>query len=123
MRTFVDKWLQREPFESVRMGGISIGYEEAIQSLAATSMAAMIQRGIEVITEENSKEATTIVDEKVHELNERYGYSGAQVGAAKNMISVIATHGYEKAIQIMKDSDPSRIILIQNGLIINWKEE
>lgn len=101
--------------ESVSMGGISDSYEAGIQDCAIQTM-----RNLQMITLPEDEEAFGVAVEvaanaAVELLNKKYGFSGAQVGAAKNMAAVFWKQTPEKGIEMMKKQDPERIIKIRKA--------
>jgi hypothetical protein len=92
-------WDAGDSIWSVEMGGMGPGYEQCIQVLA-----------VEIMRE---KDGTPLPekdgwdhwgDEVVHRLDKTFGFSGAQVGAAKNIASVYLKQGYAKGLG-MVDAD------------------
>ena len=120
LRKWIADYDNGNEMESVSMGGISEGYEAAIQDCAIETM-----RNLQMITLPEDKEAfgaavEVAADAAVELLDKTYGFSGAQVGAAKNMAAVFWRQTPEKGIAMMKEQDPKRIIKIrkaENGTV------
>jgi hypothetical protein len=92
-------WDRGDSIWSVEMGGLGPGYEQCIQVLA-----------VEILRE---KVGTPLPadgkwenwgDEVVDRLNAQYGFSGAQVGAAKNIAACFLKQGPRRALD-SADSD------------------
>ena len=106
--------------ESVSMGGISEGYENAIQSLAVEISRRLPDYPEEAIAKETIGVA---LDEAVGLLNSTHGFSGAQAGGAKNLAWNIWRRGTES----FKDV-PDRIIKIKKvddkrAAVVNYQEK
>lgn len=86
----LEKWDAGEPVVTVEMGGLGEGYEMAIQTLAFELI-----RDAEPIPE--SGVIDNWGDQTVARLN-GYGFSGAQVGAAKNLAANFLKFGYEESM-------------------------
>lgn len=102
-----------EEVESVNMGGLGMGYELALQNLAVE-----ILRGIAGIDLPGNNEDFRITLEKVRDkaavsLDEQYGFSGAQVGAATNLAAVFWRNTPLLAMDKMRTKDISRVIKLQ----------
>lgn len=93
-------WDSGETVFSVEMGGLGPGYEMAIQGLAFELM-----RALKDFTEWGNKEAWEEIDHKLDEVVSRCdkepwgGFSGAQVGGAKNIAACVCRHGYRTALR------------------------
>ena len=93
----IEKYENGEAVRSVEMGGLSDGYEEAIQTL-----------GFRL-----AKQGESIKSYDGFEIPEDLkgrGYSGAQVGAAINLCNVFLKNGYEGGLKLV---DESRIIIVR----------
>ena len=101
--------------ESVSMGGLGDGYEIAIQDCAVEIIRGL--QGIEVPEKDEDfrKQFESVSNEVATRLDKKHGFSGAQVGAAKNIAAVFWRKTPEVGIQTMKDQDAERIIHIQKG--------
>jgi hypothetical protein len=112
----IKQWLsdydKDNEMETVSMGGISDGYEAAIQDCAIE-----IMRGLPEDVPDDIEEFHMAIkkaqDHAVKILNNFHGFSGAQVGAASNMASVFWRRTPKVGIEIMQKSDPDRIIKIK----------
>ncbi len=119
MNKELKKWIEDydagNEMTSVSMGGISKGYEEAIQILAIEAMRNLQIIEMPIDRDEFSTIVNCAVDAAASFLDKKHGFSGAQVGAAKNMAAVFWRQTPEKGIQMMKDSNPDRLILIKKS--------
>lgn len=96
---------------TVSMGGFGDGYELALQECAIEAMRNL--QGIDV-PEENEKFVeilNTAVDKAANKLDDEHGFSGAQVGAAKNIAAVFWKQTPERAIKMLPDEE--RILKMQ----------
>ena len=99
------KWDAGESVFSVEMGGLGPGYEQAIQILAFELMRAF--GSVEIadgLSEDEWQilwegELKRIRDATTDALNAKYGYSGAQVGAATNLALCVIRQGYRAALR------------------------
>lgn len=106
----VERWDNGETIWSIEMGGLGPGYEQAIQLLFVEILR---DHGQDVIPtdDEEFKKWVDSLDDTVHRLSHE-GYSGAQVGAAKQLAYKFITDGWDK---IMADeSIKDRHIQISN---------
>lgn len=117
-----------QELESVSMGGMGSGYELAIQSCAVEIIRNL--QGIEPPEDINDfrQQLSNAEDKAVALLNNRFGFSGAQVGAAKNIASVFWRKTPQGGIDKMKEQDPDRVIKIKKGAdsfveLVDYKEE
>lgn len=119
MNTELAKWISdydnRNVVLSVEMGGISDEYEQAIQALAVEIMRNLIDVNVPHNGENIASKITQATDVAIKQIAEKYGFSGAQVGAAQNIASVFWFKTPDKAIESMKQIDKERIIKIQQG--------
>lgn len=110
----VEKWLYDynagKEVKSVEMGGIAKEYEEAIQDLSVEILKEMVE------TESSLDELNKISDRAVSRLSDIHGFSGAQVGAAKNLCAVFWKNGVPTALDMMFKQEPNRIIKIKKGI-------
>jgi len=100
----VEKWDRGESIWSVEMGGLGPGYEQAIQVLIVELLRDNLDKEFPA---DNDKEGwhawgaayDTWGDDTVHRIDESCGgFSGAQVGVAKNVALNILRKGYGKAM-------------------------
>ena len=108
---YIEDFDNGNEIESVEMGGISDGYEIAIQLLAIETARNLQYIKLPESDEDFSSVVSIANDAAIDLLND--GYSGAQVGASKNMAAIFYRQTPAVAIQKMKDRDPSRIIKIR----------
>jgi hypothetical protein len=123
LKQWLSDYKEGKEVETVEMGGISIGYENAIQHLAYCALTTLS----EIKAPEDDNQFThlinTTIDKWVHKLNDQHGFSGAQVGAAKNLTAIFYRKTPDVGLQMMRDSDPGRIIkMTKNGVITLQKE-
>jgi len=112
LKEFIEAYDNGEQLKSVEMGGISVGYEIAIQDLAIETMRKLQMITIPEDDKDFSDVVTLMTDNTAKELS-FHGFSGAQVGAAKNIVAVLWRQTPKKGIEMMESKDPSRIIIIQ----------
>lgn len=105
----ISNWKAGKEVDSCSLGGLGDEYEEAIQTLAFeifstwdTSKPTVNEDGSKV-----SKEFETHAQVKTVELDQKWGFSGAQVGAAKRMAFQFAHYGYG---EMMKKLPADRLI-------------
>jgi hypothetical protein len=98
--------------QSVDMGGFGYGYEVAIQECAMEALRILQDKTLGDSDINNGLMIHNSVNQAADALVEKYGFSGAQVGAAENIASVFFKNGPKVAIQMMADIDPSRIFNI-----------
>lgn len=92
-------WDGNKPVFSIEMGGLGPGYEMAIQGLAFECMREI--RGFAKWDDKGELDKVNkMLDEVVHRFNDEPwgGFSGAQVGAAKNLAAMVCRNGYRAAL-------------------------
>lgn len=117
-------WDAGEAVQSVEMGGLSVGYELAIQCVAFEMLRAL--RDDPVLAQINAKapdqgefppQFGEMLDDIASRLDEKQpdgsyklgGLSGAQVGAAKSLAVNLTRHGYDNA----RRKVPERMIFVR----------
>lgn len=106
----VKDWNENHPVWSAELGGIGPAYEQAIQVLLFEIMTKWGDKPLPPPEGDNYPiEYTKHVDEIVHELDERCGFSGAQVGIAKGTAWQFMKYGYA---HMMNKLEPDRHILV-----------
>jgi hypothetical protein len=111
----VAKWDEGETIWSIEMGGLGPGYEQAIQLLFVEIM----RDHIDTPFPQDEKELKEYLNNKFGEEaikrtdKNAGGYSGAQVGAAKQLAYKFMTDGWDKVMAI--DSIKDRHIQISNS--------
>lgn len=80
LKEAVNKWKNNACVTTIEMGGIGPGYEQAIQVLVFEYLTKYFEKDFKGFTEKNF---LPIYDK----LNEAFQFSGAQVGAAKFLIT------------------------------------
>lgn len=119
MNTELTKWLDDydngKEVESVEMGGISDGYEMAIQDCAIEIIRALVMVNPPEQKEAFSSVVSIAADSAVDLLDKKHGFSGAQVGAAKNLAAVFWRQTPIIGLEKMRQQDPDRIIRIRKS--------
>lgn len=97
---------------TIEMGGMGPGYEQAIQILVFE----LIREGLKSGTPErdDSEAWKTWGDDVIKRCDEKYGYSGAQVGAAKSLASGFLVNGYRTTCR-SPELDPDRRIQVSKN--------
>jgi hypothetical protein len=108
---YLNKFIAGNEVESVIMGGIADSYERGIQDLFIQTIRQLQYRTI--IEVNFSATVGECIDKAVALLNKFHGFSGAQVGAAKNISSIFWKQTPEKALDMMRKDEPDRIIKIK----------
>lgn len=107
-KDIVAAWDTGESIWSIEMGGIGPGYEQAIQLL----MVELLRDNADTpLPDPKSKQADIWGDPTVHRLNLTCGFSGAQVGAARQIAYRILRDGYAAMVNSIPDG---RKILVSN---------
>lgn len=113
----IKEWLSNydagKEVETVEMGGLGDGYEVPIQHLAIEVIREISENEI---PNDISQEVNRIAHDVATRLDDLHGFSGAQVGAAKNIAAVFLKNGIDKGLQMMRDREPERIIKIKKGI-------
>lgn len=110
-------WDRGETVFTVEMGGIGPGYEQCIQILAFELMREWNGRFPPVgepMSDGDRQKLNDSADAVVHLLNAQYGFSGAQVGAAKNLASLVCRRGYRAALRMPEVKD--RLIQVSRNM-------
>lgn len=115
LKELIDRYDNGIPIETVEMGGIGERYELAIQELAIEIMRNLKNRKPSTDSGDNIPTVNIFTMKAVESMKQHYGFSGAQVGAAKNLASIYWIKGYVKSLNEMKKKDAERIILVQKG--------
>lgn len=111
------RWDRGESVFSVEMGGLGPSYEQAIQILAFELMRAFDGKlpRIEVEwTDENKATLKSLANEVETRLDGVYGFSGAQVGAARSLAVIVCRRGYRAALRMPEVKD--RLILVSRNM-------
>jgi len=105
----VELWDKGETIWSIEMGGLGPGYEQAIQLLMVEILRDHCNDIIPTDKKEHEDWLKTFGEKTVHRINETAGgYSGAQVGAVKNLAYQFLVNGWGK-IMAMKDLKDRKI--------------
>lgn len=108
------RWDAGKSIWSVSMGGLGPGYEQCIQVLAVEVVRHWLTTGETWWNEDEEsnqakwKEVRKGVDAVVSRMDEQFGFSGAQVGAAINL----AGHIYRKGPRCVKELEDGRRIQV-----------
>ena len=105
----VKRWEEGGIVWTVELGGLGPGYEQCIQILMFELCSRLVGKKKEIKT---PKAFETLAEPIIDELDQTYGYSGAQVGVAKNLAYHFITQGYNKSIHTMKKD---RLIQVDNA--------
>lgn len=97
---------------TVSMGGMGDGYELVLQECAIETMINLQSISVPKTNEEVVEILNAAVDKAVDKLDDIHGFSGAQVGAAKNIAAVFWRLTPEEG---MKKVQSERIIQIYKG--------
>jgi hypothetical protein len=107
----VAAWDRGDSVQSIEMGGIGPGYEQAIQILI-----------IELLRDNDGKELPKPGntegwgDDTVRRIDEQcLGFSGAQVGAAKNVAYRMLADGVFNVIESMRLTDADRLLFVSKS--------
>jgi len=94
LREALAKWNNKESVWSVEMGGLGPGYEQCIQVMVFEMCKVCIDKEV---TPDNFE---TMTEPVISELNNRFGggFSGAQVGAARQVAYKFLTKGYNECL-------------------------
>lgn len=109
------RWDEGQGVFTIEMGGIGPGYEQAIQILVFEIIRDNLGA---TLPDENDKDASKAFwdkfgDESIHRTNEKLGYSGAQVGAAKQVAYRALRQGWEA---MLKTVPQDRLIQVSKNL-------
>jgi hypothetical protein len=114
-------WDKGESIWAVEMGGLGPGYEQAIQVLIVELLRDQVGK---TLPKPKTPEAETWGDETVSRIDKQcYGFSGAQVGAAKSVAYRMLRDGYHQTIDSMREHDKDRLIQVSNRWPAAQKDE
>jgi hypothetical protein len=113
LTAYLQAYDQGEEMECVEMGGISMDYEQALLTLAIEMMRELQYLAVPEDIKDFLKLGEKATDKAVNRLSDKYGFSGAQVGAARNLSAVFWKQGPQVGLDKMKKDDPTRILKIQ----------
>jgi len=120
IKAWVEDILSGKEVETVSMGGMGEGYENTIQEIVFVSLAKIAEDTRDVAEEDFLFYVKSIVESVATKPNS--GYSGAQVGSAKNFVAVVFRHGIRSAFDKMRASDPSRIIKRNQFGVVDYND-
>jgi hypothetical protein len=116
---WIDAFDRGEVIESVDMGGISDGYEMAIQSLVVEIVRKVSSHDVPKEMDTFKALLGIAKDQSVNILDGIHGFSGAQIGASTNLAAIIWRRGIDsfqdvkdRIIKIQKADKPYRVNLI-----------
>ena len=118
LKEYVTAVFNGEEVESVSMGGISDGYENAIQHLSQSMMIDLSELQVPEDKKEFSDTVKRVCDKWVDKLDSQHGFSGAQAGAAQNMAAIFWRKSPSVALDEMRSLDPERIIKTRNCNVV-----
>ena len=106
LKEAIKKWNEGSAVWTAELGGIGPGYEQAIQILFFEIMSRWGDNPLPESTEGSYPiEFTNHVNEVVNDLDETcFGFSGAQVGAAKSAAWRFMSYGYSNMMNELGDS-------------------
>lgn len=116
---FILKLHNGETVETIEMGGISESYENAIQGLFVDMLLILHKKKIPDKAEDITQIINHVAKTCIWRL--KYGYSGAQVGAAKNLTFIVWRDGISKTVENMRIQDKNRIIKMDKYGLINYQ--
>lgn len=119
---FVEDFDAGTPVTSVIMGGLDDGYETAIQKLAVEIMRVLM--GVSVPEEKDVFVALigTACDSAIGVLGD-LGFSGAQVGAAKNLAAMYYRHTPAGALSKVGDADRLIVMVLNEDGTIGYDKQ
>lgn len=101
--------------KTVSMGGLGNGYECAIHDCAIETMRNLQEVEIPVDKKEFNSVVEKAGEQACAKLRVVHGFSGAQVGAAKNMAAIFWNKTPSVAVKQMEEHDKERIIEVWKG--------
>jgi len=120
IKAWVEDILSGKEVETVSMGGISESYENAIQEIVFISLAKIAEDEQDITEDAFPSYVKSVVESVTNKPHQ--GYSGAQVGASENFVAVVFRHGIKGAFDMMRKSDPDRIIKRNKFGVIDYKD-
>lgn len=113
LKKYLEDYDSGQVVESIEMGGISQDYEIAIQHLVVETLKILLLEPVSAKVKDYSKKVidTINIALALPELN--YGYSAAQVGAARNLAGNFWYRGPSTVLAELKSRKKERIIKIQ----------
>lgn len=113
----VEAWDRGENIPAVSLGGMGKGYEMAIQALLIELVRDMRNQPM---PEGDKKKWEVWGDSTIHRLAEKWGFSGAQVGAAKSTAFQYLKYGFA---EMMKTAPADRLLVINSNGIVEGDAE
>ena len=111
-------WDEGECFQTVEMGGLGPGYEQALQILVIEILREMLEvefPKVEGKMDDSVRdELRALRDRVVHRIDEQCGgYSGAQVGAATSLAWHFYNKGYRETLaEVTNECGEDRLMLV-----------
>lgn len=116
----IARWDAGEAVFSVEMGGLGPGYEMAIQGLAFELMRAIEASGFDQWDDDLARKQfdEETIEPVVRECDAKPwgGFSGSQVGVAKNLAACVCRRGYRAALRDPKLPADRRIQVCRHDL-------
>lgn len=117
-------WDRGETVWSIEMGGLGPGYEQAIHVLAFEMVRDNLDKPLpvaEAVRQRGDAIWETWGDDTVHRVNEwpGCGFSGAQVGAAKQLAYRFLKDGHRASLDSMRAHDKDRLTQVSK----TWPHE
>ncbi len=110
------KWNDKKTVWSVEMGGLGPGYEQCIQVMIFEMCNVGIDAKLPIQHKEKAEAFEKLIEPIISKLDEQFGgFSGAQVGAAKNVAFKFLTKGYNECLN--DSAIKNRKIQVENS----WK--
>ena len=100
---WLDRWDVGRSVWSVEMGGFGPAYEQCLQILAVELLRELVKGNVP--PDELGEKTDAQLDAVVNRLDKTYGFSGAQVGAARNLAFALYHHGPVAALTMDKIKD------------------
>ena len=114
LRGALAKWNDKETVWSVEMGGLGPGYEQCIQVMIFEMCNGLIDAKLPIEEKARSDEFNKLVEPIIHNLDDKFGgFSGAQVGAAKQVAFKFLVSGYNESLQ--DEAIKDRKIQVENS--------
>jgi len=115
LKNHIEAYDKGKEVQSVEMGGISNGYEIAIQELAIETMRNLLDIEVPIDDEKFVHWVSIASNKAVSMLDKNHGFSGAQVGASKNISAIYWRKTPEGALDSLPDKERIMKIKKVNG--------
>jgi hypothetical protein len=97
------RWQSGDSIQTASLGGISPGYEQCIQILLWELVTQWDGKMPPPENKTYPKKFDRFADKIISELDKKFGFSGAQVGAAKSTAYQFLHYGYEEMMAKLPD--------------------